>query len=134
MNILVITFVALFASSSAFACGCVYYPLSPTDAIVQTAYMAAHGGRSTHIDRETGIVNTRAFPTLDEQNDTYKFKGTGCEILGPQKESLFFCSPVDDREYVVTVKTYKQTCTVNVRAVSEYQSVSAKLVSTTCVE
>ena len=116
----------LSANQAAQACSCSDYPLDPTAAITRAAKMAAGFGRATSIDVENGIKQIKVYPNLGEFLNIEHFKGSSCEVFGPNHESLFYCATTRRADYEVTVKSRAAKCTVTVHAVSKLKSISAR--------
>ena len=124
----------LFTVDYAHACSCSSYPLYPEAAIKSAVTNAIDGGRSTKI---ISIEPIKAYPSLLEKLNIEGFKGTSCEVIGPNNESLFYCSSrIKTDSKVIATKwvspTQEVMCTVIVRSVAKYTSVSAKVIAQTC--
>ena len=114
---------ALSSISSAFACMCVDYPLSPEPAIKE--YIGNHFHHQSIVGEMKWIAY---YPTLEERMFWSSTRGTSCEGSGPNGEILAFCAGSRKSDYLVKLKD----CEVVIRAKSDYTSVSLKELSSTC--
>jgi hypothetical protein len=127
MKTLLLILALTLASFSIMACECSEYPVD-ADPIVEQIHKKSFGSDITIGDSEW----LKAYPTLSERlfND---FRGSSCEIIGPNQESMMMCTGKykSDYRYSVTLAS-GAACTVDVQIKASIKKASAKVLRTTC--
>ena len=127
MKTLLLTLALALTSSNVLACECGEYPVD-ADPIVEQTLRKSFGNDITIKDSEW----LKAYPTLSERlfND---FRGSSCEIIGPNQESLMMCTGKYKSDYRYSVTLASGTdCTVDVQIKASIKKASAKILRTTC--
>jgi len=123
-SILLLT--VLLGTLNSYACQCEKYPLSHGDVIKKVVNKKF--GQEVKLDLRQDVTAIKAYPSIVEKLDLFGFRGTSCEVSGPQGESLYHCINRVKYDYLVKVGS----CELIVRAKSNYKKAKAKVVSTTC--
>ncbi len=127
MKPLLLTLALTLTSFNVMACECSEYPVD-ADPIVEQTLKKSLGSDITIRDPEW----LKAYPTLSERlfND---FRGSSCEIIGPNQESMMMCTGKykSDYRYSVTLAS-GAACTVDVQVKASIKKASAKILRTTC--
>ncbi len=126
MKTFIISLMTLVSASTAIACSCSEYTLNPRESIKEVIEQRI--GHGYKLDKSIKLDMVKAYPTLAERTNLYGFKGTSCEVFGPQDESLFYCSGRIKADYEVVVKN----CVYTVQAKSTYTKVKAKIKNVEC--
>lgn len=134
LTVLSLIVLNLVSNSKAEACSCGYgsWPIDPTDAIIGAAIPASGGGRSTKIDKQNDIKLVKVHPTLLEKLNIDGFKGTSCEVHGPNGESLHYCMWKRTEDFKVTVHRHNGTCDLIIRAKTTTRSAKARVIENNC--
>lgn len=128
MKKLMLTLCLVLSSFNIWACSCSKYVLSHDTAIEQ--FVKNEFGRRAKIDLDQDVVLIKAYPSLIEKMDLFKFKGTSCEVRGPQDEFLYHCINKVKYDYLIKLNN----CEVVLRVKSTYSKVSSRLISKTCMD
>lgn len=125
----------IFFNQNAQACSCESNsgPLDSSAAILKVAKIKAALGRGAQIKTEEVEV-IKSYPTIYERLNLTGFKGTSCEVHGPNGESHHYCSNSEKIDYKVVVFNGKTNCTIIVKAKADRNSVSVRAISKTCEE
>lgn len=113
-------------SSNTFACSCSDYPMAHDEVILEAIEQKL--GYKTKIDFKTDVEAIKAYPTLAEKLNLSGFKGTSCEVKGPQNETLDYCSPRAKYDYIVKA----EKCIFVVQANSNSKEAKAKIKKMNC--
>ena len=127
MKSLMLVLAVTLSSFNILACECGEYPVD-ADPIVEETLEKSLGTDITIKDSEW----LKAYPTLSERlfND---FRGSSCEIIGPNRESMMMCTGKykSDYRYSVTLAS-GAACKVDVQIKASIKKASAKILRTTC--
>lgn len=124
-------FIFFYNNAQACSCDSNSAPLDDESAVIKVARMKAALGRGGQVKAEE-IEAIKSYPNLFERLNLDSFKGTSCEVHGPNGESHHYCSGSAKIDYKVVVFNSNTTCTIIVRAKSDRHSVSARAISKIC--
>lgn len=122
----IIAIVILVGAWNSYACQCDKYPVSHREVINNT--ISKEIGEKISLDFRNDVEAIKAYPTLVEKVDLFGFRGTSCEVTGPQGEFLYHCINRVKYDYKVVLNN----CEFIVRAKSNYKRAKAKLIAKTC--
>lgn len=131
---LVLLSIVLFPNlSQACSCETGTWPLDPTEALISNARKASRYGRSSKVDAEKDIEVIKTYPSIWERLNWIHFKGTSCEVKGPNGESHFACSGRDKADYRITVHSGSQSCQMILRAFGTPKTLKIQVIANGCV-
>jgi hypothetical protein len=123
------------SSASALACECSEYPVE-TDPVVESLLKKSFGNDIVIKKSEYGDMESewlKAYPTLMERIFAADYRGSSCEIIGPNEESLMMCAGKYKSDYRYFLKLASGTdCTADIQVKASIKKASAKLLRTTC--